>query len=256
MIEMMAVHWYTAEKIANTEHGALWPKWAELPIGRRDIILKRVKDVLDGEVRRSECGPGDLAIWHGRFRTAPKYVPFSMPQAAEDFSGEATKRLRGIRSVLYYNFFDSLDIQRPDFGRLETRVSTRLFNNNNVGDLSRCNLQVGSQMPGDATWRNQFWYAETQMYPDMTDIMEYVFSKAVVTCCVNDRPVQQKRLVELIRWPQPLDFMMPPRSNYSMNVDFFGDSLKAMFEAMKKRDPEREMRLFLHLEGWLNRDVS
>jgi len=248
MFEMMAMHWYEAEKIANVDHGPCWPAWAELPKGRRDVILKRVQDVLDGEVRRSECGPGDLAIWHGRLRTLP------------------TRRLgQGMEVGVVYdsryaNFYDSMSLlpeyHVPCFGTYKTQNHTRLFGNSNVGQLDRCNLQVAGQLVSDQIWENKFWYADTQVYSDMADVLEYVFSKAVVTLVVGDRPSFQKKLIELIRWPQPAEVFIPVRQSFCMEVAFFGDALPTLFAELKKRDPEREQRLFLHTEGWRTRTVA
>jgi hypothetical protein len=71
LIAKLALEWIAAERGAARERAEKHGEPEPDPIPKKDeiaIAADRVYQVMSGEVRYSECGPGDRAIWKGRFR--------------------------------------------------------------------------------------------------------------------------------------------------------------------------------------------
>lgn len=177
LIAKLALEWLRAEhaaRVAETGENFV-PSEDELAIAQ-----DRVFQVCMGEVRWSECGPGDKAIWKGRmrdverfeqmWRTSPRLVKNRDELDAADEREEARRRLnypgpqgRGVRTPFDQALEDQSRSRRRvvrrhavwydtvGFQRTGNRISTRLFGNENIGNFFLTNLQVPGRLASDQT---------------------------------------------------------------------------------------------------------
>jgi hypothetical protein len=244
-MEELAIRHYHAEKLPSD------PRWEDLSRTRQDAIRARVRLVLEGEVRRSECGPGDLAVWLGRFRSPLKGPP---PR----FHAPVGTLHEVSRCVVY----DSIDLDE------KTDPRSRLFGSRNVGHLGRSNLQLGGELPGCAFLGTTLWVG-LGMEPELERVTIDLLSNAIVTVFVGEKPVFDLPAYELWKDPHSVELLIPRRQNVAIEVGFYGagderneygtllSPLLNFQKALKGRDRERpSLRLYVYLEGWRRRDVA
>lgn len=250
MTELQAMDWHFAEARANRkvmdsrapkELREPEPTWFDLTETRRGEIRSRVRNVLHGEIPRSRMGPGDLAVYFGRYRMIEQSHPATFPRHGE---------CHHLTQIERHVWYDCLEIER------NTCCSTRLFRNLHVGNANLTNLQIGGQMIDEAYVNG--WYLSVGEDDDTLPMINRMFTNATVTLTIGDMPQAQRKLSDL--WhPCPLGVLIPERQGYDVRVEFYGkvfNEVREYLEHRQHRDPERDpFRLWIHLEGWWARRV-
>lgn len=252
MYEQLAMNWYHAERAVTD------PSWSDITEARREQIRKRVKDILDGEVRRSECSKGDLAIWHGRYRVPAMPEWFrerAEAQAAERLAGHTRRGgPRPVPPLKDYHLFGTYDCLEVD---AECSERTYLFANRNIGHAFKSNLQVAGILApyGEAVVTG--WHASTEADSDLVGVLEDVFDRAMASLVVGDRELSRTPLLELWREPRPIVVDVMERQSFRAEIAFEAEALKRLKKALLGRDYERGLfRIYLHVEGWRTRELQ
>lgn len=252
MWDELAIRWYNAEK--DPSH----VQWQVLPERRKEEIRRRVKLVLEGEVRRSECSPGDLVVWLGRFRSPLRPPdPANWPGADRDDTPSGRPRMRR------WAWYDSLELGP----KLVT--SQRLFNGHNVGYLDRSNLQLAGQLSPDGFHIQLVWLT-LAVDEDREKPLLDLLTSGMVIYCIGDHPAFQMKAYDLWKDPHPVDLFVPTRQHFNVEIDFYrsegpkkgldwvhyDSSLERWKKALRGSDPERPYpRLYVYVEGWERRKV-
>jgi hypothetical protein len=237
MIEIAAEAWHEAERQAGNGRNP----WSNLSEDERTGARKRAELVLDGEVKWSETGPGDRAIWEGRSgsRRAVMRAKVALSRHARRSDGERS-------DLIWYNWYDTLRIEP---GRQHTCPSSvRLFGNANVGNYRDTNLQC----------------AGTLSFGDCAAFVADLY----VTCRIDQEPEAAHEMLQAARimlivgekyvtpWTSgaaaaldrcPVDLLIPPRQNVHVIVDLIPSE---MSERIK-----HPLALVVHLDGAVQRDV-
>lgn len=272
MTDRIAMNWYAAERreLSKTHDQRVprelrqeLPFWHELTERRRDDIRKRVELVLTGEVRRSEMGPGDLAIYFGRYRMLEQSPPDSffdehLKYLNRIYRGPGQKELtRQCLKMHRMVWWDCLE-----FGEYPlVQITTRLFGNAHIGNYNLTNLQVAGQLAFDQTAYLTGWHLSTNepSGSSLMPILERLLSEGVATMTVGDKPQGNRRLSALWEEPQPLGgIIIPVRQNFGVRMDFYGKGFHKVRDVIldHRRDKERgPLRIWINLEGWQIRPV-
>ena len=262
-VDDMARLWMDAERAADPNlNGMSLEEYAS-------VARERVAKVFAGEVRWSEASPGDRAVWIGRPRVtalvndkwkAADYVDDGTGREAMaplarvvtppgQISGESPPRVRGPRLMgyrerIYWNFYDTVRVGEKPFPFPNTRSprgSVRAFSNANVGEIRKCNLQIGFQFPQHA------WFVVLNFYAVPLAPIE-----AVPWTTVTGRLEVGTKLAspilplrELAQGTLHLNrpYIIPVRQTYGAVIEWDLSEFDQPFD------------LVLHLEGLLTEDV-
>lgn len=246
MIERLAIDWFYAEQAVERaemekrcprELLSELPQWFALPERKKDEIRARVVAVLEGEVRRSEMGPGDLRVSRGRIRTLHDMEPparFLEYVRSYDESRDFTSL---IKQGNWWSAKLLSNAKKDGWGALS------FFDNQYVGQYDMTNLQIGGMLASDQAVYLASWYLSIPM-PDQERArrLEHCLSQCVFTLCVGDMPQVAMRGDELWREPRPVNVIVPVRQNFGVRMDAFG------LPKMRPSLPDRWV--WVHLEGW------
>lgn len=176
LIRRAAMTWYHAEVHA----GRLPEKMTDGDIYA--VAVPRVIDVFAGEVRRSECTPGDLAIWKGRPRVPPEVAM--------------------MHTSTWDNVYDTVDLTHGG--------TYRLFGCENVGNLFRTNLQVAGQIAGCAS------FTIHQMYADLGRDLS-IHDRVIAELCIGQNLIWNGHIRDMFAGV-PVGVVVPPRQNFYVRV--------------------------------------
>lgn len=267
MIESMCRHWYDAEKRQTDVD------YDKLTQARRDEVRSRVMLVLSGEVRYSECSPGDLRIWMGRARDRDWWEEMdrvdhenflAMKEQAERVEKKTGgPRLHHYRERRWAKVYDTLtgpdSVHSFSYQGGIIQPSTYLFGNANVGNYNLTNLQIAGQLASDQTFYVRSWYATVPFDDDVLDETNELLRHTMIDLWIGDKPYQQQqRLVDLVEGVEAADLVIPVRQNFSARVTIFASkALGSLNDKLRRRDPERaKWGLVVALEGARTRDVA
>lgn len=253
MIDKLALIWYSEESKSEESKGkgslgSLCPKelqlkpptWFELTERRRDAIRDRVKLVLDGEVRKSEMSSGDLAIYRGRIRCIE-----DCPLVRQKENGAGFRIIERRR----FNYWDCVNLT-ADY----TSSSIRLFGYSNIGRFVDTNMQVAGHLCSSAVF--SWTYIEMPWEGLPSKEVEYFLENSIMTLCTGDHPVFSRRLIDLIEPQATGGVFLPIGQTFDVRLEFYYNSFMRIKEVLKNMDPERNSRLYVHLEGMEARDIQ
>jgi hypothetical protein len=218
---------------------------------------KRVRAILDGEVRRSEMTPADLLIWHGRWRTLYKGPPasFVMAEDRPAWQRMSDGRRVEVTEVVPFAVYDSFGTD--DWPIYEHQ---RLFGNANIGQTLKCNLMMGSRLAcDDYPYLATAWWVSCPWDDQLATFWDKMASEMMVGVCAGDKLYRQASLLDLWRGPQPVEVTVLPRQNFYVDVHSTHAAVNTWNEfAMKYNQdhpfPTPPIRVRVHIEGWQRRD--
>jgi hypothetical protein len=151
--------------------------------------------------------------------------------------------------------------------------SVRLFGHAHLGQLERCNLQIGGRLPasGDGSCRIENWYARLAVDGAAHDHVHALFEHVIVTATVGDMPQWQRPMSDLLRatpWVPPErdrqsttaeedrdarwraehgahPLIIPVRQHFCVNVEFYNDSNHRLLELSH----HWRFQCWVHMEG-------
>lgn len=184
-IQQAALQWWKAEHPDR-----------DLPSSCRGDIyaeaVPRVRRVFAGEVRWSEASPGDKAVWIGRPRDVAKFLTAESAWA---------------------NFYDTVDLVPG-----EEPGARHLFDNTNVGDFSRTNLQIAGMAYG-CGYGHHVYFDILQMYA-ITSRPLAPDDNVVVTMVIGTK-VWAMSTLHFAILGVPVTVKIPPRQDFKVIVDKF-----------------------------------
>jgi len=142
MIEQLMRAWAEAERKANPDGN---PPWNQVSNAYKEIVRERVRQVMEGDIRRRHMSPGDEAVHLGRLRSAEKKPPQDVFDHMRDLSKPMnktdlpwTRTGYGVGSYDRGVWWDSLEIVEHQ----PIQFSERLFDGKHCGFLNRTNMQM------------------------------------------------------------------------------------------------------------------
>lgn len=222
--EWLAIKWFEADCQAQQTERDLRiprelqepsPKWVDLSERQRVTIRNRVGLILDGEVRRSEMGPSDLAVLRGRSRILGKDVPEHRFEPSN---------FHRIEPVVWY---DSIEF-------IGTEELILFAGGANIDRKDLCNLFV----PARLVWKTllQGWYLSLSHETELITLIERLFHSAVARLTENYRVISECRLIDLFSSQVPLN-------------------LSTRLKESNRDPERGAPRLWIHLEGWAQKGV-
>jgi len=281
LISKLALEWCRAEHLARVargdDTGGFVPHDEELA-----IASDRVFQVCMGEVRWSDCGPGDKAIWKGRMRDVERFEQMwrESPRPRENVAAHMdAEDERAERDRMNYpgaggrgpqTPAEAEEARRPRgqgnrrlgigprlvgahqrqwfnwYDTLEVKRSGnsyRLFNNKNVGQLFLCNLDMPGTLAHDST------VVITSLYVSISSMaaLRWAADNIQVQWIVGDKPATPRMFVRDLFMGIPLlrPIVVPIRQNVGVNVDL-------------RSAPPDDVELFdltVHADGLITRDT-
>lgn len=229
-IEASAKAWHAAE------HGE--GKWATASERERAEAFTRAQRVLDGEVRWSETGAGDRAIWDGRS---------SNSRRAKD---RATAVLRAIAAergkagdyvdIIWWKLYDTAHVSEKDGYQL------RLFGNANVGNTSLTDMIMAGAMPHHYDFFASDMYV-TLRVSDLSNPglvkqgMDWI-ETAVARLMIDHRQFAVAHVRDLLD-RVPVDVLIRSRSSFEVSIEGY------------KEAPIVPFSVVVHLDGALCRSL-
>lgn len=239
-----APRWNAAERAANPDH----PRWDDLDEQGQDRVYRRVRDVLLGEVRRSEASPGDLVIWNGRFRGNEMIVAAAdmLPAPPVRPPGKGP-RLHGQRDVRVWHLYDTLDISLP---LLASCHPPRFFSNLNVGNYARTNINSAGCVGHDMTFVTAYLYI-TAFWTDQPEVVHDVMRTCDLRFEVGTRDVvAPTRLLDYFCETRPLRVVIPVRQNFGAWIHVPEGALERLARRLRST-----FEIVLHVEGVMAREA-
>lgn len=180
-IKRAALYWYNAECTADSSL-----PWNLTCGDIYALAIPRVRAVFAGEVRWSETGPGDKAIWRGRPRD------IEAATTAEE----------------WFNVYDTISFDE------RTPVGThKLFGVENIGNVWRSNLQVPGQILCEHAALVHHMYAEVSRDLVATD-------QSLVTLHVGRKVISTRPLRDLVCQVVRLGTTIPRHHDVGVFIDY------------------------------------
>lgn len=261
IIAVMALQWITAEREARGEDSTLGTTSDDIA-----IASDHVYNVLAGNVRWSDAGPGDRAIWRGRFRDVEKFDRWwasrsparasdVTPVDTRDFSDDPYNQQspqprraarqpsvavpKRHRDRMYANYYDTVVFsdRRIEPGDLDCPGRARVFGPVHIGMPRLCNLVVPGRIQ-DEFWIDTMYCRTTASVWQLAEIADHVTVALQLHKTIHPT-VHLRELVMGI----PVKQLLPPQTNFELHV---------WRHSFPRKIPSIEVSF--HLEGILIRD--
>lgn len=244
LIAKLALEWLRAEhaaQVAETGENFI-PSDDEIAIAQ-----DRVYQVCMGEVRWSECGPGDKAIWKGRMRDVARFEQMWRTSRRVDKHIEESAGSDGIHRRRFYQRRHAVWYDTMAFLATGNAVSTRLFGNTNIGDHFLTNLQVPWTLaPREQTSTILSFSVSVSSMTALRWAADHVMFTFIMGCMPQSPgPLFVRDLFMGVPLLRPI--VVPPRQTMSVQVDVRGLAQGALPGALP--DGIDPFTLTFHIEG-------
>ena len=244
LLEVSARIWHEAERI-GTGNGRV--EWDHLSDDEKRGARARAAKVMAGEVKWSETGPGDRAIWVGRESASGR----AGRRAMAALHREALRLGRQCRwtQCLPWRAYDTLSLEPHK----QIHHYTRLFGNYNIGNYFLTNLQIPGQVAfGDNCFFIDEAYVTYRYDGAHSDELRRVIDSAVVSVIIGEQFAAPHLhagdiCVGFHTWSERhgIGKLVRPRQNLSVRIDFYGDT----------RPVIHPIDIVVHLDGAVTRDL-
>jgi len=239
-VEMMAERWVEENRAA----GVATPPWHLLSDEARDAARARTALVLAGEVRWSEAGPGDRAIWNGgRSRARSAFIRAKAalaPLIAERTKPDSKGRPKDFCDLVHWNLYDTLEVGKGKGG-----YDQRVFGNANIGNARLTNLMCAGFMPASLDFFVSDLYITVHvMEPVDRERAVSFLHRATASLIVHEkRMTPEMRLSELLD-RVPVDCMLMSHTSFDVRVNVY-----------QRSEPEGNFEVVFHLDGAMVRSL-
>lgn len=236
MIELMAERWHDEERAAGNGRAP----WSLLTDEERDAARKRTALVLDGEVKWSETGAGDRAIWSGgrqRSRHAWARAKVALEEIAKR---RTTPPSRDVVDVLWGHLYDTLNVNANTY-------DGRLFQSANIGNTRLTNLYVGGMMPASIDFFAADFYITlrgTHGEAARAEAMNFI-DNSTARLMVGEKSQSPEIPLRDLLDRRPIDCLIRERSSYLVDVRCFSRPTLS----------ETSFDVVFHLDGGLCRSL-
>lgn len=279
LIARLALDWLRAEHLARVAKGEAADTFVADP-DELSVASDRVYQICSGEVRWSDCGPGDKAVWRGRLRDVEKFEQLwrsdPTPQRnLQELTADAERRRNNPNLLPNYpgpgdrnqpfNVGGDFAADRPRTGpqlhgyrqrnwhnwfdtvTVDRQVNTyyRLFGNENVGNPWKTSLQVAGQLGSDSTGVILSWYASITTMNALRWAADNVQAQMVIGDRPQGAPTFFRDLFVGIALLRP--WIIPIRQNVSMQITC------RKIEEVATLEP---FEMTFHLDGLLTTDAQ
>jgi hypothetical protein len=206
--------------------------------GLLSVARDRCIQICRGEVRYSECGTGDLEVWHGRPRS-PMWDKRIPPQKRESKRRPGVPRYvvavdAGEPNRVWANFYDTFEFT----GENRQEMSPSFFGNRNIGSAFLTNLQVAGQFASDGQFFGEMLYVIPKMRIPSED-HQVPWDDAIVEFSIGMKSLTVPMILSTAFVGYTAPFHIGPRQN-------FGGRLHL-------RRPCPGLRVRFHIEGIFER---
>lgn len=188
--------------------------------GLLSVARDRCIQICRGEVRYSECGTGDLEVWHGRPRSRmwndmpppwPEPAMRRRPGIPRYAAAAAVDAVRPTRA--WGNFYDTFEFLGVD----REEMSPTFFGNRNIGNVFLTNLQMAGQLSYQGKFYGETFYVIPKMRLPSED-NQVPWDEAIVEFLIGMKRVTGPMILSTAFTGYTAPFHIGPRDNFSARL--------------------------------------